>query len=73
MMPDFGTVVLLSTFFKKPIEYFLHPKYRKLYDQNTTPLEDELLLLFRQLDNLSQEIVLKQVQALIQVHSKNNE
>ena len=61
-----GTLALLSAMLEKPITYFFPPfLYRELKPEELTPLEQQLLSLFRQIwDEHLQKVAVNQVKIL---------
>ena len=70
---DASTLALLAHILNKPLGYF-YPSYlyQELKQEDLTPLENELLIQFRQIvDDTLQEVVIKQVKAMGDFDPKN--
>jgi len=63
---DASTLALLAHILNKPLGYFYPPYlYQELKQEDLSPLENELLIYFRQIvDNSLQEAVIKQVKVI---------
>ncbi len=63
---DASTLALLAHILNKPLGYFYPPYlYQELKQEDLTPLENELLIQFRQIvDDTLQEVVIKQVKIM---------
>jgi len=69
---DASTLALLAHILNKPLGYF-YPAflYQELKQEDLTPLENELLIQFRQIaDDTLQEVVIKQVKAMAEFDPK---
>jgi transcriptional regulator with XRE-family HTH domain len=66
MMPDIATMVYMSHYFEKPIDYFLHPKlrYNPPSKNNLTLSEYELLNEFQRLSGEKQQLAIEQIRTL---------
>ncbi len=66
MEPDASTLLMLAAVLKKPLIYFYPPIYAARFAPDArTPLEQELLLEFRRLeDETHQRVVIEQIRAL---------
>ena len=65
--PDFETLKILADFFKVTTDYLLGYKPS---NSKTTPQEDDLLRVFRQLTFEQKEICLEQCKAFVKVNRK---
>ena len=67
---DASTLALLAHILNKPLGYFYPPYlYQELKQEDLTPLENELLIHFRQIvDDTLQEVVIKQVKAMGEIN-----
>ena len=70
---DASTLALLAHILQKPLGYF-YPSflYREIKQEDLSPLENELLLKFRQIyDDILRELVIKQVKVMAEFDPKN--
>lgn len=63
---DASTLAILAYILKKPLGYFYPPfLYQELKQEDLTPLENELLIQFRQIvDDTLQEVIISQVKVM---------
>ena len=75
MEPDASTLIMLGGVLKKPLIYFYPPVYASRFAPDTrTPLEQELLLEFRRLENEAhQRVAIAQVRALAELSALEDE
>lgn len=69
MMPDIATMVYMSNYFKKSIDYFLHPqlRYNSPDPNKLTQGELEMLQAFSRLTEAQQQVAIKQILLLTQL------
>ena len=70
---DASTLALLAHILQKPLGYF-YPRflYREIKQEDLSPLENELIIQFRQVvDDTLREVVIKQVKAMGEFDPKN--
>lgn len=70
---DASTLALLAHILQKPLGYF-YPRflYREIKQEDLSPLENELLIQFRQIvDNTLQELIIKQVKVIAEFDPKD--
>lgn len=66
--PDFETLKLFANYFNVSADYLLNLKI----GNTQTPLENELLRIFRSLSTEQQELYLEQGKAFIRINAKDN-
>jgi len=67
MEPDASTLLSLALHLRKPLVYFFPPTYTTSLEPKVQSVEaQELLVLFDRLDEELQQVVLKQVRALVE-------
>lgn len=67
--PDFETLKIAADFFQVTTDYLLG---YKLSNSKTTPQEDDLLRIFRELTSDQKEICLEQCKAFVKINRKKN-
>lgn len=67
--PDFETLKIVADFFQVTTDYLLG---YKLSNSKTTPQEDDLLRIFRELTSDQKEICLEQCKAFVKINRKKN-
>lgn len=63
---------LIAAYYDKPISYFFHPVNR-ISKKELTPIEEELIMTFRQLPNTQKKISLEYVKTQLEVVEKAKE